>query len=190
MPMSVAPKRPGEGLWRVPTSVKAIAASRAIAYSWQSVSPRARAAEVAEASPIDKRLGDYAVKPVVTLTVNPALDAACVADEVVPMRKVRTRDERYDPGGGGINVARMIRELGGEAVAFYLAGGITGQALEGLIERSGIAAVRVPIAGLTRVSLTVYETSTGHEFRFTPEGPEVTQAECHNCLEVLSATCG
>ena len=44
----------------------------------------------------------------------------------------------------------------------------------------------MPIAGLTRVSLTVYETSTGHEFRFTPEGPEVTQAECHNCLEVLS----
>ena len=126
------------------------------------------------------------MRPVVTLTVNPALDAACVADEVVPMRKVRTRDERYDPGGGGVNVARMIRGLGGEAVAFYLAGGITGQALEGLIERSGIAAVRVPIAGLTRVSLTVYETSTGHEFRFTPEGPEVTQGECHNCLEVLS----
>ena len=115
------------------------------------------------------------MKPVVTLTVNPALDAACVADEVVPMRKVRTRDERYDAGGGGINVARMIHELGGEAVAFYLAGGITGQAMEGLIEHSGIAAVRVPVAGLTRVSHTVYETSTGHEFRFTPEGPEVTE---------------
>ena len=50
------------------------------------------------------------MKPVVTLTVNPAIDAACVADEVVPMRKVRTRDERYDPGGGGINVARLIRD--------------------------------------------------------------------------------
>ena len=84
----------------------------------------------------------------------------------------------------------MIRELGGEAVAFYLAGGITGQALEGLIEHSGIAAVRVPIAGLTRVSHTVYETSTGHEFRFTPEGPEVTEAEWHNCLEVLSIVDG
>ena len=57
MPMSVVPKRPGEGLLRVPTSVKAIAASRAIAYSWQSVSPRARAAGVAEASPIDRHLG-------------------------------------------------------------------------------------------------------------------------------------
>jgi 6-phosphofructokinase 2 len=132
----------------------------------------------------DARVGR--VKPVVTLTVNPAIDASCVADEVVPMRKVRTRDERYDPGGGGLNVARMIRELGGEAVAFYLAGGMTGQALEGLIERSGIAAVRVPIMDLTRVSHTVYETSTGHEFRFTPEGPDATEAEWRNCLEVLS----
>ena len=125
-------------------------------------------------------------RPVVTLTLNPAIDAACVADEVVPMRKVRTRDERYDPGGGGLNVARVIRELGGEAVAFYLAGGITGQALEGLVERGGIAAVRVPIQDLTRVSHTVFETSTGQEFRFTPEGPSVTEAEWQNCLEVLS----
>ncbi|MGE3291943.1 MAG: 1-phosphofructokinase family hexose kinase [Geminicoccaceae bacterium] len=130
------------------------------------------------------------MKPVVTLTVNPAVDVACVTDEVIPMRKVRTRDERYDPGGGGINVARMIRALGGEAVAFYLAGGITGQALEGLIDRCGIASVRVPIAGQTRVSQTVYETSTGHEYRFTPEGPEVTPIECHNCLEVLSIVDG
>ena len=45
------------------------------------------------------------MKPVVTLTVNPTADAACVADEVVPMHKVRTRDERYDGGGGGINDA-------------------------------------------------------------------------------------
>ena len=130
------------------------------------------------------------MKPVVTLTVNPALDTFCVADEVVPMRKVRTRDERYEAGGGGINVARMVRELGGEAVAFYLAGGMTGQALEGLIEHSGVAAVRVPITGLTRVSHTVYETTTGHEFRFTPEGPVVGEAEWHNCLEVLSIVDG
>ena len=92
------------------------------------------------------------MKPIVTLTVNPAIDVSCVADEVIPMRKVRTRDERYDPGGGGLNVAHVIHELGGQAIAFYLAGGITGQALEGLIERSGIAAVRVPIQDLTRVA--------------------------------------
>ena len=130
------------------------------------------------------------MKPIVTLTVNPAIDASCVTDEVIPMRKVRTREERYDAGGGGINVARVVHELGGEVVAFYLAGGYTGQALEGLIERSGIAAVRVPVTGLTRVSHTVFETSTGHEFRFTPEGPAVGEAEWHHCLEVLSVVDG
>jgi 6-phosphofructokinase 2 len=130
------------------------------------------------------------MKPIVTLTVNPAIDASCVADEVIPMRKVRTRDERYDPGGGGLNVARVVHELGGEAVAFYMAGGYTGTALESLIELSGITAVRAPIAGLTRVSHTVYETSSGQEFRFTPEGPEVTEPEWRHCLEVLSVIDG
>lgn len=130
------------------------------------------------------------VKPIVTLTVNPAIDMSCVADEVVPVRKIRTRDERYDPGGGGINVARVITELGGEAVAFYMAGGLTGQSLEGMIERRGIAAVRVPILGQTRVSQTVYEKITGQEYRFTPEGPEVREPEWRNCLEVLSVVDG
>ena len=126
------------------------------------------------------------MKPIVTLTVNPAIDAFCLADEVVPVRKVRTREEYYVPGGGGINVSRAVKELGGETVAFYMAGGLTGQALEGMIERLGIAGVRVPIAEATRVSHLVHETSTGQEYRFTPEGPEVTEAEWQHLLEVLS----
>jgi hypothetical protein len=47
------------------------------------------------------------MRPIVTLTLNPAIDASCQADEVGPVRKIRTFDERYDPGGGGINVARV-----------------------------------------------------------------------------------
>ena len=60
------------------------------------------------------------MKPIVTLTLNPAIDASCQAEEVRPIHKIRTSHERYDPGGGGINVARVIRELGGEAIAVYL----------------------------------------------------------------------
>jgi 6-phosphofructokinase 2 len=53
------------------------------------------------------------MKPIVTLTLNPTIDAAAKAETVRPTHKVRTFDERYDPGGGGINVARVINELGG-----------------------------------------------------------------------------
>ena len=45
---------------------------------------------------------------IVTLTVNPALDLATKAKSVQPGHKIRTFDERYDPGGGGINVARVF----------------------------------------------------------------------------------
>jgi 6-phosphofructokinase 2 len=43
---------------------------------------------------------------IVTLTMNPALDIATATDCVVPTHKLRCEAPRYDPGGGGINVAR------------------------------------------------------------------------------------
>jgi 6-phosphofructokinase 2 len=126
------------------------------------------------------------MRPIVTLTINPTIDAFCRTDRVIPVRKVRTHGEHYVPGGGGLNASRMIRELGGATVAFYMAGGLTGQALEGMVERTGLAAVRIPMTGLTRVSHVVLEESTGQEYRFTPEGPEVDEAEWRHCLEVLA----
>jgi 6-phosphofructokinase 2 len=130
------------------------------------------------------------MKPIVTLTVNPATDASCTADEVVPVHKVRTRGERYDPGGGGLNVARVVAELGGEAAAFYLAGDSDrpGAGRLGLAQRHRGRARADP--GPDPVSHTVHETSTGHEFRFTPEGQEVAEAERRHCLEVLSVGAG
>ena len=90
-----------------------------------------------------------------------------------PIRKVRTRNERYDPGGGGINVSRVLRELGGETFAIYLAGGATGPVFDALIDAEGVPRKRIDISGHTRISNTVFETSSGHEFRFVPEGPLV-----------------
>src|SRR5271169_1888576 len=60
---------------------------------------------------------------IVTLTMNPALDIATSTDRVVPTHKLRCAPPRYDPGGGGINVARAVHALGGDAVAIFPAGG-------------------------------------------------------------------
>lgn len=45
------------------------------------------------------------MKPIVTLTLNPSIDASSETDDVRPMRKNHISNERFDPGGGGINVA-------------------------------------------------------------------------------------
>ena len=67
---------------------------------------------------------------IVTLTINPAVDLASQAASVQPGHKIRTFGERYDAGGGGINVARVISELGGETLALFASGGVTGRFIE------------------------------------------------------------
>lgn len=63
------------------------------------------------------------MKAILTITANPAVDVYVTVDRLVPRKKLRCRKPRRDPGGGGVNVARAVRNLGGEAVALYLSGG-------------------------------------------------------------------
>ena len=128
---------------------------------------------------------DEAMTGIVTLTLNPAIDGAAEAEEVRPIHKIRTWSERYDPGGGGINVARVVKELGGSALAVYLSGGATGPILDQLVQAAGIEIRRIPVRGHTRVSHTVHERSTGLEFRFVPEGPTLASDEWQACLSAL-----
>jgi 6-phosphofructokinase 2 len=127
------------------------------------------------------------MKPIVTLTLNPSIDGAAEADVVRPTRKVRTSNERYDPGGGGINVARVVAELGGSASPIYLAGGATGRVLTDLMTARGLVGRPIPIADHTRISHAVFERSTGLEYRFVPQGPVIDAAESSRCFDELSA---
>src|SRR5271166_6667859 len=112
---------------------------------------------------------------IITLTLNPALDIAAEADEVVPTHKVRMHHEHADPGGGGVNVARVLHELGGDVLAIVAAGGATGRVLR----RS------VLVKGHTRVSLNVQDRKNGLEYRFVPQGPTLSEAEFQACLAAI-----
>ena len=102
---------------------------------------------------------------------------ACTAASVGPTHKTRTFDERYDPGGGGINVARVIHELGGDALALIMTGGVTGRLVEELLNEAGVRWQALPVRGRTRISLTVHDRQSNLEYRFVPEGLNVEQDE-------------
>ena len=124
---------------------------------------------------------------VLTITLNPTIDVFGQAEAVVPTHKVRLRNATHEPGGGGINVARVITTLGGQAEALFLAGGEMGAFLTRLVREEGISQIPIAIAGQTRVALMVRDDTTGLEYRFLPEGPEVTVEDVERCAEHVMA---
>jgi 6-phosphofructokinase 2 len=122
-----------------------------------------------------------------TLTLNPALDESTRVPRVEPDRKLRCAASVFHPGGGGINVARAIRNLGGRAVAVFPSGGESGRRLEELLRAEGVDAVAVPVAGSTRENLNVTEESTGRQYRFCKPGPLLKPADWKKCLEAVEA---
>ena len=124
---------------------------------------------------------------IVTLTMNPALDIATSTARVIPTHKLRCAPPRYDPGGGGINVARAVHALGGDAGAICPIGGPAGEMIRHLLEQEGVHHQPIAIAGFTRESLAVEDRQAGEQFRFILPGPEVSESDQERCLDQLSA---
>ncbi len=120
---------------------------------------------------------------ILTLTLNPALDIASSTERVLPTHKLRCGNEQEHPGGGGVNVARVVHRLGGDCAAVFTAGGFTGELLCRLLDEEGVIGLPVEIAGETRESFSVRETSTGQQFRFVLAGPQLSQFEWQRCLD-------
>ena len=124
---------------------------------------------------------------ILTLTMNPALDIATETERIVPTEKLRCAAPRYDPGGGGINVARAVHMLGGDALAVFPVGGLSGAMLCRLLAAEGVSHRAVSIAGITRESLAVSERQSGKQYRFLLPGPSLGPGDQEPCLDALSA---
>jgi 6-phosphofructokinase 2 len=124
---------------------------------------------------------------IVTITLNPAVDVATSLERVMDTRKLRCSAARRDPGGGGINVARVIQRLGGDCSGLYLAGGATGQMLRQLLNAEAFVGVCIEISGETRENFSVFEKSTGLEYRFVLPGPTLAAGDWQRCIDEINA---
>src|SRR5215510_312885 len=124
---------------------------------------------------------------IVTFTINPAVDISTSVAVVQPAHKLRCAAPRRDPGGGGINVARVVTRFGTDVLAVFTTGGPIGQHLKELVDREGIRSLAIPIRADTREDLAVVESETGQQFRFVLPGPALAETEWRACLDALAA---
>jgi|BEDMetMinimDraft_2_1075160.scaffolds.fasta_scaffold01652_4 6-phosphofructokinase 2 len=120
---------------------------------------------------------------ILTLTLNPALDLAARASRLRPMHKIRLSGEHFDPGGGGVNVARVAHRLGVPVRALLLAGGPTGALIGELLAAEGVPFETVPIPAPSRIAFNVHEDETGLEYRFVPAGPTIGEETASALLD-------
>jgi 6-phosphofructokinase 2 len=120
---------------------------------------------------------------VLTLTPNSSIDIWTTAPQVTSGIKLRCTQPQYDPGGGGVNVSRVMHRLGAETLALFTTGGPVGEELAVMLDAEGVPSARQHIAGQTRESLHVLDQASEELYRFVMPGPVMTEAEGNAFLE-------
>ena len=120
---------------------------------------------------------------IITLTANPALDIYSETEVFEPNEKLRCQKPLIDPGGGGVNVSRVIKRLGGKSTAVYTKGGHTGKLFADLLEKEGVEQDPVKIENDLRQNFAITESATNNLYRFGFPGAELQKTEYEALLE-------
>lgn len=118
-----------------------------------------------------------------TLTFNPSLDYIVTVPDFNCGRVNRTSDEIIFPGGKGINVSMVLKNLGFENTALGFLAGFTGAALEKLVEEKGIRAEFISVEkGMTRINVKL---RAAEETEINGQGPAIEAADIQKLYQRL-----
>jgi 6-phosphofructokinase 2 len=126
-------------------------------------------------------------KMIQTVTCNPCVDKSFIVHGLKPEAKMHARDVRYDPGGGGINVSRVIQRFGCDTIAFGFAGGHSGHALRDLLDREGVPHKLITVKDATRINVTILDDADGAQYVFSLPGAHVGHHEWREMMAALEA---
>ncbi len=127
---------------------------------------------------------------VATLTLNPCLDVGYELEELIEDQKAKASHVRFDPGGNGINVGRVLKRLDIFATNCCLLGGKIGEFVETLLqdELNDLRAVR--IHNETRVNCGIITEKPRAQFEIDAVGPLVSAEQLAEIRDVFLSAVG
>ncbi|MFZ1452480.1 MAG: 1-phosphofructokinase family hexose kinase [Ferruginibacter sp.] len=122
---------------------------------------------------------------IITITFSPCIDKSTAVPALVPEKKLVCAAPKLEPGGGGINIARAIKKLGGAATAIFPSGGYTGKYFNHLLEAENIDSVIIETRNETRENIIVVDQANNNQYRFGMPGTELAASEWKKCLQAV-----
>jgi len=111
-----------------------------------------------------------------TVTLNAAIDKTYYVPQLQIGRVHRVTRQIADPGGKGVNVAKVIRLLGGDTTATGFIAGNNGRFIEEELRRRGVATAFVKADGESRLCLNIMDETTGESTEVLELGADVGDA--------------
>ncbi len=125
---------------------------------------------------------------IITITFSPCIDKSTSISALVPEKKLQCATPKLEPGGGGINVARVIHKIGGDVIAIFPSGGYTGRHFNHLLEKENVPCNIIETKNETRENIIVFDESTGNQYRFGMPGTLLSESEWTQCLQAVEKT--
>jgi 6-phosphofructokinase 2 len=122
---------------------------------------------------------------IVTITFSPCIDKSTTVEALIPEKKLKCTAPKLEPGGGGINVSRALKKIGGESIAIFPSGGYAGKFFNHLMVNENIATVIINAVHDTRENIIVLEESKNKQYRFGMPGTELMTVEWQRCLAAV-----
>lgn len=117
-----------------------------------------------------------------TLTLNPSIDYVLRVDEFLDGETLRSNTEEKYPGGKGIMVSKLLKNLGEKSVNIGFLGGFTGDFIRKKLNDLGIEEDFTRIEDDSRINVKLkYETET----EINAQGPQIKEEEIEEFLNYL-----
>ena len=121
-----------------------------------------------------------------TVTLNPSVDMLVRLDNLEFGSVTRMKKDKRIPGGNGINVSRVLRQLGIPSVATGFIGGFTGKFITDWLKKEDIQLGFIDIMDETRINIKLLTTSDNVSTSINGKGPNVSRVEVQEFLYYMS----